>query len=213
MTEIESIKASIKVGLKVFEDNTAEYRKINENFDVLDFRRPNSALYSFRMVFDREHGNAAYISGDLGEAVIYPTCECTLEGFAKCFTKRREDGTLDINEQYFKERIRACNPNYGIYTYEVDDVKADLRDQFDKYGAAPLWNEFEEEYFDALYADVKVFPTFGVVFSDRAKEFLRYRVGMETEDFRDLGKRTNQYVVLWLVAIRLAYEQLEAKKC
>jgi hypothetical protein len=145
----------------------------------------------------------------MGEAIVYPTWDCTLKSFATNFTRRDNDGNLDVNESYFKEKIHACNPNDGIDTYEVDDVKADLRDQFDEYGAAPLWNEFEEEYFDALSTDVEVFPTFGVVFSDRAEEFLRDRVGMETEDFCDLGKRTNPRVVFWLVAMRLAWEQLE----
>lgn len=209
MTEEEQIKKSISLGLKIFKDNVAVYQRIGEAFDVLDFRKPNTIQYSIRIVFDREYGNAAYISGDLGEAVVYPTWDCTLKSFAMNFTRRDNDGNLDVNESYFKEKIRACNPNDGIDFYKIDDVKADLRDQFDKYGAAPLWDEFEEEYLDSFFDDVKVFPTFGVVFSDRAAEFLRDRVGMQTEDFRDLGKRTNPRVVFWLVAMRLAWEQLE----
>lgn len=212
MTEQEHIKKSISLAIKVFKDNVAEYKRIGENFDVLDFRKPNTIQYSIRIVFDREHGRAAYISGDMGEAVIYPTWDCTLKSFATNFTRRDNDGNLDVNESYFKEKIRACNPNDGIHFYEVDDVKADLRDQFVKYGKEDLWNEFEEEYFDSFWTDVKVFPTFGAVFSDRAEEFLRNLVGMESEDFYNLGKRTNPRVVFWMVAMRLAWEQLEQRE-
>lgn len=210
MTEEESIKSSIKVGLKVFKDNKAEYRHINENFDVLDFRRPNSVTYSFRMVFDREHGNAAYISGDLGEAVIYPTCECTLEGFAKCFTSRRENGTLDVNEQYFKEKIRACD-NASLDEYDMETVKEDLKEKFEQYEAGDLWETFEDEYLAPYSNNVEVYQSFGAIFDRDALEFLDERVGLDYEEIRDLGRRTSTRIILWLVAIRLAWEQLEAK--
>lgn len=187
-------------------------KRIGENFDVLDFRKPNTIQYSIRIVFDREHGQAAYISGDMGEAVVYPTWYCSLDSFANNFTGRNRAGNIYVNESYFKEKIRACNPNDGISYYEVDDVKEDLKEQFVKYGKEDLWDEFLEEYFDSYFSHVEVFPTFGAVFSDDAKEFLRNCVGMESEDFYNLGQRTNPRVVFWLVAMRLAWEQLEQRK-
>jgi hypothetical protein len=212
MTEQENIKKSISLGLKIFKDNVAEYTRIGDSFEVLDFRKPNTIHYSIRIVFDRKHGKAAYITGDMGEAIVYPTWDCTLESFVKNLTIRDNDGNIDVNESYFKEKICAINPNDGIVFYEVDDVKADLRDQFVKYGKEDLWNEFEEEYFDSFFTDVKVFPTFGVVFSDIAEEFLRNRVGMEAEDLYGLGERINPRIVFWLVAMRLAWEQLDQSK-
>lgn len=209
MTERESIEASIRVGLKVFEDNTAEYRKINDNFDVLDFRRPNSVTYSFRMVFDREHGNAAYISGDLGEAVIYPTCECTLEGFAKCFTRRLEDGTLDINERYFKEKIRACD-SARRDEYDMETVKEDLKEKFAYHDKEELWEEFEDNYLAPYTSSVEVYPEFGAIFDRDARKFLEDSVGFDYEDFCYLGRRISARIILWLVAIRLAWEQVDA---
>jgi hypothetical protein len=51
-----------------------------------------------------------------------------------------------------------------------------------------------------------------VVFSDIAEEFLRNRVGMEAEDLYGLGERINPRIVFWLVAMRLAWEQLDQSK-
>lgn len=214
MTEKENIKKSINIALKVLKDNVAEYRRIGENFDVLDFRKPNTIQYSIRIVFDREHGQAAYISGDMGEAIVCTTWDCTLKSFATNFTERDIDGNIHVNVSYFKEKIRACNTNVGIHYYEVDNIKSDLRDLFVKYDKEDLWEEFEEDYLDpyALFEDVKVFPTFGVVFGEQSSEFLRNRVGMESEDFCDLGQRTRPRVIFWLVAMRLAWEQLEQRK-
>lgn len=212
MTEQEHIKKSISLALKVFKDNVAEYKHIGENFDVLDFRKPNTIQYSVRIVFDREHGQAAYISGDMGEAIVYPSWFSSLRSFAINFTGRNRDGNIYVDESYFKEKIRACNPNDGISYYEVNDVIEDLRDIFIRYGKEDLWDEFEEEYLDTFFTDVKVFPTFGAVFSYHAEEFLRDRVGMEPDDFYNLGKRTNPRIIFWLVAMRLAWEQLEQRE-
>lgn len=62
--------------IKAFKDHQTIFRTGLGGIDVLDFRRQNSAWYSLRVVFDHEYDcgkGRVYISGDLGEAVIYPT--------------------------------------------------------------------------------------------------------------------------------------------
>ena len=208
MTDEAMMKKTIELGRDVFKDHIAEYKHIGENFDVLDFRKPGTICYSFRMVFDREHGNAAYISGDIGEGVIYPTCDCTLEGFAKCFTRRLEDGSLDVNEQYFMEKIRACN---GKYEYDYDDFKEDLKALFKRLDAEEKWESFEDDYLYFGNTYVTCYDDH-VHIDDYVRDALEKQIHAEVEDYWYCGRRTSARIILWLVAIRLAWEQLELKK-
>lgn len=209
MTDAAMQKKTIELGRDVFKDHIAEYKHIGENFDVLDFRKPGTICYSFRMVFDREYGNAAYISGDMGEAVIYPTCDCTLEGFAKCFTYRNKMGDLDFNEPYFMEKIRAISD--GKYEYDLDDFKEDLKDRFDEHGVIEEWDYFEEEYLDSFADHVSVYPDSLIAVDSDTTEWLGDH-GIGCEDLYQCGRRINQRIILWLVAIRLAWEQIQAKE-
>lgn len=141
------MKDAIAAACEKFKNNVATYRR-GEQLDILDFQIPGKIEYYLRMVFDHgnSHTSAVYISGDLGEAVVYPTCTPTLEGMANCFTCRRQNGTIDINESYFIEKIKTAS---NLYTFDSE-----------------------------LY---------------------------------DCGRRVHPRIVLWLVALRLAWEQVKGQ--
>lgn len=196
-------------------NNIATYRRGNQ-LDILDFKRPGTIDYYLRMVFDHEscHTSAVYISGDLGEAVVYPTCTPTLEGMAKCFTRRLQNGTIDINESYFIEKIKTAS---NLYTFDSDDFKTDLRQVCkDRFGEdAKECEELEtfiEEEIDDFCAHGVEFSSRGVTIEHDAKERLEGIIPGCNSDLYDCGRRVHPRIVLWLVALRLAWEQVKKQE-
>ena len=62
---------------KVFAEHRAELKDLG-GIQILDWRVPGEVWYRVRYVFDRE-GGRIYISGDLGEAVVWPTWPATFD--------------------------------------------------------------------------------------------------------------------------------------
>lgn len=194
--------------------NVATYRRGNQ-LDILDFKRPGTIEYYLRMVFDHEsrHTSAVYISGDLGEAVIYPTCTPTLEGMANCFT-RILNGEIEINRGYFIEKIKTAS---NIYTFDPDDFVADLRQVCkDRFGEdakeCEELEEFIEEEINNFSAHGVTFSSEGVTIEHDAKERLEGIITDCESDLYDCGRRVHPRIVLWLVALRLAWEQVKKQE-
>lgn len=203
---------------------------------VVTWKRPNEWAYAMRLVFD-DAARAVYLTGDLGAAVIRPTCACTVEGLATCFTQRTRDGRVDANPRYFVEKLEATTDRYR---YDLDDVLADLQEYLDDYRkeheekveeAREAWEadhpddeeEFDEDAFndDEDWEDISeenladslgecFFDEYGIVPSGDAYELLQ-KLGVEGEDIAGLGKRYHVRIALWLVAFRLIAEQLQEK--
>lgn len=206
------MKDAIASACEKFKNNVATYRR-GEQLDILDFQIPGKIEYYLRMVFDHEnsHTSAVYISGDLGEAVVYPTCTPTLEGMANCFTCRRQNGTIDINESYFIEKIKTAS---NIYTFDADDFKADLRQVCkDRFGEdakeCEELEEFIEEEIDDFCAHGVTFSSDGVTIEHDAQERLEEIIPDCEYELYDCGRRVHPRIVLWLVALRLAWEQVK----
>lgn len=203
---------AIEDAVRAFKNHKASYRR-GYLFDTLDWRRPNELQYYIRMVFDheREDTKAVYITGDMGEAVVYPTCEATLEGMAKCFTSpwSKKTGTIDINEDYFIEKIKASSNlwewNHGLFE---EDLRRGFRRYYgnDERMTSEL-NEFLEEHFHSYFADIRV-EDCGVEMDQDARDAWEALVPDGGHWIYDCGKRLSNRIVFWLVAMRLAYEQI-----
>jgi len=203
-------KNSIESAVSAFKYHEARYVK-GESFDVLDWKKPGTRMYWVRMVFDHERSetSAVYITGDLGEAVVYPTCEATLSGMATCFTRNGSGGMVDINEGYFLEKVKTGS---CLYNWGVEEFKEDLREMFvreyGKYEDQGRLDEFLEEYCDSYCPGVEVDN--GVHFTDyRAKDAIEEIFPDCNEWIWECGQRVSPCVVFWLVAMRLAYEQVK----
>jgi len=205
------VEDAIEMAVRDFRENIATYTR-GEKFDVLDFKRPNTICYWIRMVFDHERDGtqAVYISGDCGEAVIYPTCEPTLEGMAKCFT-RRVDGKIDVNEPYFMEKFKASSDKYD---WDADKFKEDLRESvreaFDEGAEEPLrkLEEFFDDYMDTFSPKVWVDSVNGPMMGGDAVEELNNILPDCSEYLYSYGRSVSVRVIMWLVALRLAWEQV-----
>lgn len=196
----------IAQGMKAFSEHETELQKMGSRIEVLDFRKPGSCWYALRMVFDDERGGRVYISGDLGEAVVYPTCPATLKAMAMCFTRRNEKtGELRVNTGYFLEKVRCSSDRYE-WSHELfrEDFNERCRER-----EIILPEDYLEEHFDSYLADIEVDDRRGVRISGEAKDELEEQDHDYWEWLYDCGKRVSPRVILWLVAMRLAYEATE----
>lgn len=213
----EDAKRRIKEAVADFTDHVALWSPVpGQKIEILDFRKPDSIEYALRIVFDNERGGRVYISGDIGEAVVYPTCAATLEDMARCFTRREPDGSLEVNEHYFLEKVRATSDKF---VWSPEEFEKDFRDRCRECGADPDFvDEFMEERFGETFCGVwvgadgiHIDDTKGITIDDDIREVLENRVDRDCwEWFYDCGKRINPRVIMWLVAMRLAWEQVDA---
>ena len=206
----ELMPGTVERAVKTFRDHKARYVR-GPSFDVLDWKRPDTITCWVRMVFDHERPDtkAVYISGDLGEAVVYPTCQATLADMATCFTRRLEDGSIEVNEQYFLEKVKASS---HLYEWDLEWFKNDLRKAFrDEYGDDDndkgKLEEWFEEYCDGYLPNVVVDN--GVQMTDSfAQDAIRDIFPDYDTWIYWCGRRVSDWVGFWLVALRLAHEQL-----
>ena len=203
----EHVRKIIAKALETFSSHKATYKELG-GVDTLEFRRPGEICYSLRVVFDHERGRSVYICGDIGEAVIYPTCPATLKDMAACFTRRKADGTISVNWGYFLEKVRCSSDRYD---WSEEDFGADFKEECEERGIENA-EEFIEEHMNSWDGGIEVDGRNGVKFSERARR--------EMEDYDhdfwewayDCGKRVSGRVILWLVALRLASEMIERAK-
>ena len=206
MNRQEHEEEAIAHAMSAFKNHRATY-KVQDGIDTLEFRDPDSICYSLRVVFDHERGNSVYICGDIGEAVIYPTCLATLKGMAECFTRRDESGNIHVNWGYFLEKVRAASDRY---CWDSETFRHDFLEkcQEDRINGG---EEFLEEYMGYLSTDIDIEERRGVKLSERAKRALEKLDDDYWEWIYDCGKRVSVRIILWLVAIRLAYEAVESE--
>lgn len=208
---VDLVSRMVERSVRAFGNHKARYVR-GWAVDILDWKIPGTLNYWVRMVFDHERDDtkAVYISGDLGEAVVYPTCGATLGSMASCFTRRLEDGSIDVNDSYFIEKVKCSS---DLYDWRMDWFKEDLRDIYkSNYGDEGEEGELEDffdEYCDGYFGSVTVDNGVHIT-SDGATDKLEEIFGMDYDEFiYGCGRRVSERIVLWLVAMRLAYEQIE----
>ena len=205
------IEDMVERSVKLFDRHEARYSR-GWFFDILDWKFMDSRTCWIRMVFDHERDdtNAIYISGDLGEAVVYPTFHSSLRNMADAFTWRDNDGRLCIRPHYFIEKVKASS---DLYDWDMEYFQEDLLEKHDeRYGKtadATDLNAFFAEYCDGWKDSILLRD--GAFVTDRfAQEDLKSIFSDYEEWIHDCGRRVNERVVCWLVAARLAYEQMES---
>ena len=201
------VKQEVAEAIQAFSKHEATYTIGISGIDVLDFRRPDSSIYAVRMVFDHQRGDRVYISGDLGEAVVYPTCRATLQDMAECFTMRNDNGKISVNYGYFLEKVRATSDRYE---WDVDKFWNDFKAEIEARGLeSEETDEFIRDNSDSVFGEVDVDPVSGVSITSLGLDAL----AEIDPDYKawvfDCGRRLSPRVILWLVALRLAYEAVE----
>lgn len=189
---------------KRFVNHVAEFADYG-NIKIVDFKMPDSCEYRIRFLFEEDYCRL-HISGDLGELIATSYNNMTFKGFSDFVN----------NVGYFKEKI-DCH-NRRIYTYDSGDAKKDLKElleewdmveeilQHDRYEWETDEDKLEEFYEDVLEdfsedtgVGTKGYDALSGYFSD-AWEFVS-----------DIGKRPTGILDVYMLAFKLATDQLRKK--
>lgn len=207
MTYREYVDYQLRTGEQAFEHHRPTLTRYGDGIEVLDFRAPNTGMYAVRIVFDNQCGSRLYISGDLGYAVVVPTCDATLRDVAECFTSRKENGTVFVDWDYFLEKVRASSDKYEYHhdAFKDDFMEMCREDDIEDDEA----ESFLDEHFEPWYGGVSFDSRNGASLNDEARAALSDMAPSFSAWLADCGRRVSARVLLWLLAIRLSVEMLD----
>lgn len=186
-----------------FGEHVANYKKINDEISILDWKKPDTICFGVRYVFDGRH---LYISGDLGEAVF----TLTWNGNPKSF--------LDVNPHYFHEKLTAYRGN-DEYDFDSGEARKRLEEEImilkDDYDP----DEIDEEHLEIL-EEMK-----NLTGSCSANKEWEFKIAYETDLFERLqnhdidcwewifrvGEVIPSRIKSYLIGLKMAAKQLEGQ--
>ncbi len=194
----------LKVQKNFFEKHIATFTDYG-NIKIVDFKRPDSNEYRIRFLFEEDYCRL-HISGDLGELIASNYNNMTFERFS--------DFVNDIG--YFRKKI-DCH-NRRIYTYDSDNARKDLKElleEWDMMEEILQHDRFDfetdedklEEFYEAVLEDFSDDTGVGSKGCDALEKYF----SDVWEFVSDIGKRATGILDLYMLAFRLATEQLKEK--
>ena len=179
-----------------FKDHVAILRQF-DTISVLDFKRPGSNEYRIRFLFENDYCRL-HISGDLGELSAVNYNNMVIGKFYKGFV---------FDPGYFEGKVTSHAR--ALYSWDEDDAREDLRQIL----AERLEEDYEsvEETIDELLEDFA--DPGGLATGNSAVRDILYDIDSNWWEWAGgVGKRRTGIIELYLLAFRLAWEQLEAAK-
>lgn len=170
------------------------------NIKILDFKDPNSSAYRIRFLFEEDYCRL-HISGDLGELIASNYKNMVYEKFSDFVN----------NVGYFETKIDCHNRN--IYYYDEDKARKELLEMAEKDD----WLSFSDKY-DYEDDDERLNDIIDDILWDFDDERGIGSKGydelcdLENDAFEfasDLGKEKTGILELYMLAFKLAKEQLE----
>lgn len=173
------------------------------NIKILDFKNPNSIHYRIRFMFEEDYCRL-HISGDLGELIASNYNNMTYEKFSDYVN----------NIGYFEQKI-DCHSR-KIYVYDEDDAKNDLKNFLEEYDCLVDvlcherydW-ETDEDKLDEFFGDVLEDFTADNGIGSKGYDVLSEYIDDVWEIVGNIGKRNTGILDLYMLAFKLATEQLE----
>lgn len=166
------------------------FRHMCCSLEVLDWRQPGMRNYAVRYVFDGD-GEAIYISGDLGDAVVYPTWPATLEDTVAAVASPYRG----VKERYFLEKVKTASDRYE---YDRDEAISYIKSHI---------SDIDDDDLDTVMLDWN--DCWGLErIGNGAAETLAAYDDDYWEWIGDAGRSIDQRVYLWLVGMCMAWEQL-----
>lgn len=187
-----------------FKDHVAKFTDYG-NIKILDFQRPGSSEYRIRFLF-QEDFYRLHISGDLGELTATNFKNMNYRDFGFDFSK---------NPYYFEEKI-DCHER-PIYEYDEDKARKDIKEYLEGYeDILPtryyIGHDDDAEAFEEFIDDV--LEDFN---DDKGISQEGYRVLSEVDSdaweyAAKIGQERTEIIELYLLAFRLAQEDLERQE-
>lgn len=179
---------------KNFQNHVATFTDYG-NIKILDFQRPGSNEYRIRFLFEEDHYRL-HISGDLGELIACNCRNMVFEHFEEDFTD---------NTGYFNEKIDCMNR--ARYYYDAEQARKDIYKytaEHEFYGDASLIDEFADDVLVDFDDESGIGDVGYGVLQDYYPEVW--------EDVADFGKMSTGILDLYMLAFKLAMEQLRERK-
>lgn len=190
-------KQAYRHAAEKFKDHVATYCDYG-NIKTLTWAKPGRREYSMRYVFDTE-AHTMTITGDLGYAVVCPTCKVDLEHCAKSFQ------WVD----YFAEKIRATS---DMYVYDEDVAKETLRERL----LSDDLDDDEKAEREALIEDIMDDYDVGQpgvrALDDDTSNQLNRIDSDAWEWIGTIGRRYHLRVYLWMFGLQLSWKRLRDKE-
>lgn len=174
------------------------------NIKMLDFKKPDSSHYRIRFLFEEDYCRL-HISGDLGEL--------TATNYNNMTYKKFSDFVNDVG--YFESKI-DCHSR-PIYVYDEDKAREDLKQLLEEcdcleeilnrsiydFGTnEDKLNEFYEDVFEDFSENTGI--------GTKGYDAISEHIDDAWEFVPDLGKKETGILELYMLAFRLAKEQVEA---
>lgn len=165
---------------------------------TLTWAKSERREYGMRYVFDKV-AHTMTITGDLGYAVVCPTCKVDLEHCAEAFRN---------SVDYFAEKIKASS---DLYVYDEDDAIAELRERLlrddlssrEKTKREALIMNIMESY-DEGQPGVRPLD-------DETESNLAFIDRDAWEWLGTIGRRYHLRVYLWMYGLQMAWKQVKNK--
>ena len=172
------------------------------NIKMLDFKNPESSHYRIRFLFEEDYYRL-HISGDLGELIASNYCNMTFEKF----------GDFVNNTGYFEEKI-DCHSR-AIYWYDEKAARKQLKEYVEEYSLLDYtdlyYYEDEEERLESILDDVLSDYSDTSGLGSKGYEVLNELDGDAWEWAYDLGKKETGILDLYMMAFKLAMEQIKER--
>ena len=173
------------------------------NIKTLDFQEPGTSHYRIRFLFEEDYCRL-HISGDLGELIATNYNNMTYEKFSDFVN----------NVGYFERKINCHSRK--IYMYDEEDAKDDIKKLLEEYECLEdvlnhdryEWETDEDklnEFFEDVIEDFSQDNGIGSKGYDALSEY----IDDAWEFASDIGKRETGILELYMLAFKLAQEQLK----
>lgn len=172
------------------------------NIKILDFKNPESSHYRIRFLFEEDYCRL-HISGDLGELTATNYYNMTFDKF-----------TDFVNDTgYFREKI-DCHSR-PIWYYDKDVAREQLVKHIEEYYLLDAYEPYssmtdEEKLEDVLYDIMYNFDDIKGI----SKEGFEKLSELDSDSWEwayDLGKKETGILDLYMLAFKLATEQLKER--
>ncbi len=178
-----------------FSEHIAVYHDYG-NIATLDWAKPGHIEYRIRYIFDKER-NVLSISGDLGEAVAYPTCKVDLEHCAMAFQ----------SVDYFAEKIRASS---DMFVYDEREAEDELRKELLSSDLSEEERDDREDLVNRILENYTYDHGVGILDDETSNDLNR----IDPDAFEWIGTVGRSYallVYLWMYGLQMAWEQVSKK--
>ena len=171
------------------------------NIKILDFKKPDSSEYRIRFLFEEDYYRL-HISGDLGDLIASNYNNMVYEKFS--------DFVNDVG--YFESKI-DCH-NRKIYVYDEDLARGELLEMAKKhdwllYSDKYSYENDDEERLNNIIDDILYDFDDGTGLGTKGYDELSDLEDDISEFVSDLGKKETGILELYMLAFKLAKEQLD----